>query len=337
MNDKVLVTGGAGFIGSHLARALLAEGHAVTILDDLSMGKEENIPVGASFIQGDVRSQEDVRRAILGAGIVFHEAARVSIRASVKEFYEDADTNFMGTLNLLKCCSKSDVRKFVFASSMAVYADSASPNPIAEDYTTEPISPYGIAKLAAEKYCMQLTSEMGIGCHILRYFNTYGPGQTYTPYVGVITIFIRQLLQGQSPRVFGDGEQRRDFVHVSDIIAANLLSMKSPLARGIFNVGTGKATSVNDIASLLCRRIDPQCQPCHADAHPGELRNSIADIRSISAALGYRPAAALPEKIGEVIEFYRKGTGNRGKQVEEPPERDRSPIPASSGSGNRRP
>jgi UDP-glucose 4-epimerase len=334
MQGKALVTGGAGFIGSHLARALLAEGLEVTILDDLSMGKEENVPAGARFIHGDVRLQEDVRRAIQGATIVFHEAARVSIRASVMEFYQDADTNFMGTLNVLRCCAKSEVRKIVFASSMAVYADSDEPESIPEDHSTEPISPYGIAKLAAEKYCMQLSHDMGISCHVLRYFNTYGPGQTFTPYVGVITIFIRRLLQGQRPSIFGDGEQRRDFVHVDDIVAANLLSMKSPIERGIFNVGTGRATSVNDIASLLCSRINPECHPFHVDAHPGELRNSIADIGRISAALGYRPTATLPEKIDEVIEFYRNDSGDRGEQAPERPKRDCSPFPASSGSCN---
>lgn len=307
MYKKALVTGGAGFIGSHLTRSLLAEGLEVTVLDDLSMGKVENIPNGASFFQGDVRSQDDVRRAIQGADIVFHQAARVSIRSSIKEFYQDADTNFMGTLNLLKCSSESQVKKIVFASSMAVYADSASPIPITEEYSMEPISPYGIAKLAAEKYCLQLSRDMGISCHVLRYFNTYGPGQTFTPYVGVITIFIRRLLQGQRPIVFGDGEQMRDFVHVSDIVAANLLSMRSSVDHGIFNIGTGKATSVNEIALLLCARISPGTSPNHVDAHAGELRYSIADISHATTVLGYRPKATFAEKIDEVIKFYGSG------------------------------
>jgi len=316
MQGRALVTGGAGFIGSHLVRALLAQGRAVTVLDDLSMGRKENVADGAAFIHGDVRSQADVRRALEGADIVFHEAARVSIRSSVKEFYRDADTNFMGTLNLLQCCAGTGVRKIVFASSMAVYADSEAPDPIAEDHATEPISPYGIAKLAAEKYCLQLARDMGIACHVLRYFNTYGPGQTFTPYVGVITIFIRRLLQGEAPGIFGDGEQRRDFVHVSDIVAANLLAMKSPLERGVFNVGTGRATSVNDIAALLCGRIAPDIRPFHVAAHPGELRNSIADIGRIAAAMGFSPAATLAQKIDEVIEYYRSGPGARERPAE---------------------
>jgi nucleoside-diphosphate-sugar epimerase len=302
---KALVTGGAGFIGSHLVRALLAEGLVVTVLDDLSMGKEANVAGDARFVRGDVRSREDVTRAIEGADIVFHEAARVSIRSSVKAFYNDADTNFMGTLNLLQCCAGSAVRKLVFASSMAVYADSALPDPIGEDHRTEPISPYGIAKLAAEKYCLQLARDMGISCHVLRYFNTYGPGQAFTPYVGVITIFIRCLLKGQPPGIFGDGEQRRDFVHVNDIVAANLLSMKSPAESGVYNVGTGTATSVNEIAALLCARIDPSVRPRHFSEHAGELRNSIADTSRIRAAFGYRPKETLAERIDELIAYSR--------------------------------
>ncbi len=309
---KALVTGGAGFIGSHLVRALLADGLEVTVLDDLSMGKLANIPATARFVRGDVRSPEDVMRAIEGADIVFHEAARVSIRASVKEFVGDADTNFMGTLNLLQCCAGSAVKRLVFASSMAVYADSASPTPIDEAHATEPISPYGIAKLAAEKYCLQLARHMGISCHVLRYFNTYGPGQAFTQYVGVITIFIRRLLQGEPPGIFGDGEQRRDFVHVNDIVAANMLSMKSPIESGLYNVGTGIATSVNEVAALLCERIDPRARPQYFAAHPGELRNSIADTGRIRAALGFRAQETLAGRIDELIDFYRtNGDANR--------------------------
>lgn len=302
---RALVTGGAGFIGSRLARALIAAGLEVTVLDDLSMGTQANIPPGADFIQGDVRSREDMARALEGADIVFHEAARVSIRASVKEFYGDADTNFMGTLNLLQCCAASGVKKIVFASSMAVYADGTPQHAISEDHAVEPISPYGIAKLAAEKYCLQLSKDMGIGCNVLRYFNTFGPGQTFTPYVGVITIFIRKLLMGQQPDIFGDGEQRRDFVHVDDIVVANMLSMRSTIDSGVFNVGTGQVTTVNDIAEILCAKINPAIRPRHLKAQQGELRHSIADIGRIAAAFGYRPRETLAGKIDEVIAFHR--------------------------------
>lgn len=307
MYRRALVTGGAGFIGSRLARALLADGLEVVVLDDLSMGRRENVPDGARLLVGNVCSNDDLRGALSGCDVVFHEAARVSVRSSFKDFYQDADTNFMGTLNLLRNCANSSVKKLMFASSMAVYADSPNPTPITEGHVTEPISPYGIAKLAAEKYCMQLAAGIGIDCTVLRYFNTFGPGQTFTPYVGVITIFIRKLLQGEAPTIFGDGEQRRDFVHVSDIVAANLLAMKSSQPYDVFNVGTGCATSVNEIAALLCARIAPHLRPQHGEAHAGELRFSIADIGHIGKMLGYRPTASIETHIDEVIDFYRSG------------------------------
>lgn len=302
---KALVTGGAGFIGSHICKALLENDIAVTVLDDLSMGKEKNIPAGVEFIKGDLRSTVDVQEALKGATIVFHQAAKVSIRSSLKDYYNDADINLMGTLNLLRCCEGTDVRKIVFASSMAVYADSIEPNPINESYLCEPISPYGIAKLAAEKYLAQFSQTTGTDCVALRYFNTYGVGQTFTPYVGVITIFIRQLLEQNSPRIFGDGQQKRDFVHVSDIVAANILAMNADIRQGIFNVGTGRQTSVNEIAELLRCRIAPDVIPEHVPAHSGELRNSIADITRISDEMDYQPTGELDNRIGEVIDYYK--------------------------------
>ena len=301
---RALVTGGAGFIGSHLARALLARGLEVTILDDLSMGRLENVPAGARFLQGDVRSREDVAAALEGVDIVFHEAARVSIRASLPDFYADADTNFMGTLTVLEGCASHRIHKLVFASSMAVYADSAEPVPVSEDYAKVPAAPYGIAKLAAESYCLQLARAVGFDCVVLRYFNTYGPGQTYTPYVGVITIFIRKLLAREQPIIFGDGEQRRDFIHVSDIVAANLAAMDGEVGAGIFNVGTGRSTSVNEIARLLFAKIAPDIAPGFAPAQPTELRNCIADIGRIETTLDFRPQQELSVRIDEIIAYH---------------------------------
>ena len=305
MSRRALVTGGAGFIGSHLTRALLARGLKVTVLDDLSMGKRENVPQDARLIVGDIRSPNDVSTALNGVDIIFHEAARVSIRSSIQHFYDDADINFMGTLNILRRCAGTSVRRIVFASSMAVYADSESPEPISEDYLAEPISPYGIAKLAAEKYCSQLALDMGIDCHLLRYFNTFGPGQSVTPYVGVITIFVKRLLEQKAPVIFGDGEQRRDFVHVSDIVAANLLAMETQEHYGLFNVGTGRATSVNEIAALLCERIAPGISAEHVAAHAGELRYSIANIDRIVTTLGYTPRVSIADRLDEIIDSNR--------------------------------
>ncbi len=305
MYKKALVTGGAGFIGSNIVKELLKEGLEVTVLDDLSMGKIENVPEDAEFIEGNVCSQDDVNSAIKDVDIIFHEAARVSIRSSMDGFYKDAETNLMGTINLLRCCRDSSVKKLIFASSMAIYSDCDRAVHIDEDYMAEPISPYGISKLASEKYCLQISESNGIDCHILRYFNTFGAGQALTPYVGVITIFINALLEGNAPTIYGDGEQRRDFIHVSDIVRANILAMKSNLPDTIFNVGTGIDTSVNEIAQLLCDKINPSIKPVHVDAQAGELRNSIADITNINEKLGFSAKSLLHDKIDEVIEYYK--------------------------------
>lgn len=306
---KALVTGGAGFIGSNLSQALLRKGIQVVVLDDLSIGKRENIPTGATFIEGNIMDMDALNKALPEVDIVFHQAARVSIRASNNEFYEDAHTNIMGTLNLLRACIGTEVRKFIYASSMAVYADSETPLPICETYNTEPISPYGIAKLASEKYCLNIAAEQGINCLVLRYFNTYGPGQTFTPYVGVITIFINRLLQGKPPLIFGTGEQRRDFIHVDDIVDANLKAMECETSGEIFNVGTGIPTSVNEIAALLCSRINPNIKPIFVEEQKGELKNSIADISKAEKLLGFSPEWSLEDKIDEVIESIKGNSG----------------------------
>ncbi len=301
-----LVTGGAGFIGSHVCRQLLERGWQVRVLDNLSMGKRENVPDGAQLIVGDVRDPDTVRKTIAGVDVLFHLAAVVSIRMSVDEFYNDAEVNLLGTLNLLQACAERGIGKFVYASSMAVYADSPSPVPIAEDYDLSPISPYGIAKLASESYVLQVGKQFLFDTVALRYFNTYGAGQTFTPYVGVITIFIRRLLSGQSPIIFGDGEQRRDFVHVEDVASATVAAAEQNVSGTVINVGTGTSTSVNQIAAMLRAKIMPDITPMHEAAQPGELRNSIADIGRARQLLGYEPKRRLETDLDEVIAWNKE-------------------------------
>lgn len=303
---KVLVTGGAGFIGSHLARSLLESGVEVRIIDNLSMGRKENIPEGAEFILGDILDSEKVLSCLEGIDAVFHLAAKVSIRSSVEGFSDDARNNIMGTLNMLDCIKNSGVKKLIYASSMAVYADSPKPDPVSEKYTTEPISPYGISKLASEKYCLNLADTFGIDTICLRYFNTYGTGQTLTPYVGVMTIFINNLLEGKPPVIFGDGEQRRDFIWVGDIVKASTLALRSPVKKGIFNIGTGIDTSVNKIADMLIGKIMPDMKPEYAPPQPGELKYCIADITQAQKHLKFEPEGRLDEKLEEVIEWNRR-------------------------------
>lgn len=303
---RALVTGGAGFIGSHLVERLLREGLQVIVLDDLSVGLRENVPPGVQLVVGDVRDANTVDRALAGVDVVFHLAARVSIRASVDRFYEDAQTNVMGTLSLLRGCAAHKVRRFVYASSMGVYADAPTPDPIPETHPAEPVSPYGVGKLAGEKYLLCLASVLNVEPVILRYFNTYGPRQSYTPYVGVITIFIKRLLAGEPPVIFGDGKQSRDFVHVGDIADATLLAAQKDVAGEVFNVGTGIATSVNRVAEMLSGKLNPAICPAHAPEHPGELRFSVPDISKARRLLGYDPRGRLEERIDEVIDWHRR-------------------------------
>jgi UDP-glucose 4-epimerase len=300
----VLVTGGAGFIGSHLCEGLLQQNYKVRVLDDLSVGTRQNVPAGCEFIQGTILDPAVVDSALQGVTHICHEAARVTIRGSVEKFYEDAETNLMGTLLLLKSAANLKVQRFIYASSMAVYADSQQAVPIDETYSQVPASPYGIAKLAAERYVLMLGHELGLQPTVLRYFNTFGIRQTYTPYVGVITIFITQLLKKNGITIFGDGEQRRDFVHVSDIVKANLLALQNESAvNKIFNVGTGRGTSVNELAAMLISKIYPDAKIQHELARVEELRYSIADVSKARNFLGYVPETNLSTQISEVIEY----------------------------------
>jgi UDP-glucose 4-epimerase len=235
---------------------------------------------------------------------VVHLAAQVTIRGSFERFYEDLDTNIMGTANLVRSLDPARIKWFTFASSMAVYADCPSPQPIREDYRTEPISPYGVGKLAAERVCRQMLATAGVPLTVLRFFNTFGPGQSYTPYVGVITIFVTRLLKGETPVIFGDGDQQRDFVHVSDITDGVLASLGA--AEGTFNLGSGRARTLNALASLLAERLAPGTRPAHEPAREGELRYSIADVSAARTAFGYTPRRALETDLTGVIDDLRR-------------------------------
>jgi UDP-glucose 4-epimerase len=307
MSERVLVTGGAGFIGSHLSAALLSEGYRVRILDDLSVGRIENVPEGCEFLQGSITDDAAVERATSDVLHICHEAARVTIRGSVESFCEDAEANLMGTLRLLRWAGKRRIRRFIYASSMAVYADAPEPSAVPESHRLEPASPYGIAKLAAERYVQLLAPSLGIEPVVLRYFNTFGIRQAFTPYVGVITIFITRLLRKQPITIFGDGLQTRDFTHVSDIVAANLLALKKKeAAGGVFNIGSGRGTTVVELARLLRERLRPAAAVVHEPARPEELRYSVADITAAASQLGYVSKTDLSLQLQEVIDFLSR-------------------------------
>jgi UDP-glucose 4-epimerase len=305
--NKVLVTGGAGFIGSHLCTELLARGINVIVLDDLSTGRRENLAQQINFVQGDVRDPALLLRVLDGVEAVFHLAAKVSVRASVQSFYEDAQTNVMGTLALLDALRGSNVRKLILASSMAVYTDSPAGSAVTEGHPAQPASPYGIGKLASEYYCLNIAPHLGIEPLALRFFNTYGVGQAYTPYVGVITIFLKKLMAGESPVIFGDGLQTRDFVSVKDIVHGCIRALEVGPGGEVFNLGSGRGCSVNELAGLISTALGSALPFAHVPAHPGEICNSVADITKARELLDYSPQGRLADDLAGLIEYYAGG------------------------------
>jgi nucleoside-diphosphate-sugar epimerase len=296
------VTGGAGFIGSHLVRALLGRGMDVRVLDNLSVGRRDNVPKDAVLIEGDITDEASARRAIAGSDVVFHLAARVAIRSSFEFAFEDATTNVAGTARILRAVEDARTpRKVIVASSMAVYADADRPVPITEDHPTAPISPYGVTKLAVERLTHVMCARIGVPSVALRLFNTYGPGQALSPYVGVVTIFIDALTRGERPTIFGDGEQRRDFVHVEDVARGFVNAMDAPVVRGTYNIASGHGLTVNDVFSSVQQALGTDLEPRRADAVSGEVRFSVADISRAERDLAYRPVRHFSSSIHDVV------------------------------------
>jgi len=307
---SALITGGAGFIGAALGRALLDRGWRVTALDDLSVGTKGAVAGGVELVVGDIRDRALVARLIQPVDVVFHLAARVTIRGSVDAFVDDHDVNLGGTLSVLEAMSRRPRAKLVLASSMAVYADALSAAPIPESHPTLPLSPYGASKLAAEHYARLVCGRVGVEQIALRYFNTYGPGQTPSPYVGVVTIFIERLLRGEGLQIFGDGAQVRDFVHLDDVVEATIAAAR-PGAAGPLNIGTGRGTSVLEIARELTSRLNPKAPIEHLPTRPEELRHSVASIERAREVLGYAPRHPALE-FEPVIAHWRQRLGIEG-------------------------
>jgi nucleoside-diphosphate-sugar epimerase len=303
------VTGGAGFIGSHLVRRLLARGMRVRVIDNLSVGRREAVPDEVEFVHGDILDPA-VAAQVCDCDVVFHLAARVAIRSSFDFLVEDTTTNVLGTATLLKAVAAAPerrVRRFLFASSMAVYPDRDAAVPIPETTPLEPISPYGVSKMAGEMLVRQVCEELGIDPVVLRLFNTYGTGQAFSPYVGVVTIFARTLLEGGTPRIFGDGEQRRDFVHVDDVARGFVAAMDHGLPGRVYNMGSGRGLTVNAVYRAVAAALGVDTPAEHVDAVPGEVRNSIADIARAGADLRYEPAHRFESSIGDVLGHMQAG------------------------------
>ena len=304
---RACVTGGAGFIGSHLVEALLDKQVEVTVLDNLSTGKRENVASPARLVVGDILDTELATDALSGSDVVFHLAARVAIRSSFEFAVDDTRINVTGTASVLRAAKNAGVRKVICASSMAVYADQPLRKPVPEEFATAPISPYGISKLAAERLTHLMCAEANIESVVLRLFNTYGPRQVFSPYVGVVTIFINNLLSGTNPRIFGDGEQCRDFVHAKDVARGFVQAMEAQLTGETINIGSGQPRTVNELLSSVQRATGSTLSGRHLEALPGELCYSVADISKARRLLGYQPTEHFDSALASVVEEIQKG------------------------------
>lgn len=321
---RVLVTGGAGFIGSHLVDRLFKEDFEVTIIDNFDTGRLENIAPHQenkrfNFIKGDIRDFNLVKKLIKDVDAVFHEAALASVTLSVKNPLLANDVNVTGTLNLLKASSDLHVKRFIFASSAAVYGDTPIPQK-REDMTLNPKSPYGVSKLAAENYVRLFNKVYGLETVSLRYFNVYGPRQRFdikSTYGGAITIFTNRLLRNLPPVVYGDGKQTRDFVYVDDVIEANMLALNKVKAAGeVFNIGTGNSISVNQIAETLKEVMNKKdLKNIYDPPRPTDVKHGYADINKAKKILGYTPKFSFKEGLAQLVKWY---TTNRHPQYETP-------------------
>jgi UDP-glucose 4-epimerase len=305
---RVLVTGGAGFIGSHLAHALVDAGADVAVLDDLSTGALENVPPAATMIVGSVTDGQLLSRAVDGHEVVFHQAALKTVARSVEEPLATNDVNVTGTLRVVLACRDAGVRRLVYASSSSIYGGLAS-RPTPETAPTAPRSPYAISKLAGELYCRVAWDLYGLETVALRYFNVYGPRQRPdSRYAAVIPLFIQRVLGDQPVDIDGDGCQSRDFTYVADTVAANLLAAEAPAERcagRAFNIATQSEHTVLDLLAALEDIVGRRAERRHRDARPGDVRHSCADTTDAQQQLGYRASVTLSEGLTRTVDWLR--------------------------------
>jgi nucleoside-diphosphate-sugar epimerase len=302
---KALVTGGAGFIGSNLARALLARGDDVRVLDNFSTGNRRNVELlGVDLVEGDLRSYERVAAAVNGVEVVFHQGALPSVPRSIQDPLTSSGVNVEGTLNVLLAARDAGVRRIVFASSSSVYGD-APGMPRRESQPVAPLAPYAVSKLAAEQYCMVANRVFGVETVALRYFNVFGEYQDpLSGYAAVIPKFIRLMLDGERPTIFGDGETSRDFTHVENVVEANLAAATEPAAAGrVMNIAMGSSHTLNELVGTLRRLLDSDLEPDYAPARPGDVSESLADVSVARELIGYEPSVAFEEGLQRTIEW----------------------------------
>jgi UDP-glucose 4-epimerase len=298
---RVLVTGGAGFIGGHLCRQFSSE-VAVRVLDDLSTGSSDHLPPGVEFINGSILDRAVVRSAMHDVDYVYHLAAMVSVPLSVAQPLACVETNVLGTLNILEAAAEQKVRKLCFASSAAVYGNNPT-TPATEDLSPDPRSPYAVTKLDGEWYCRQFTDAGRLETVALRFFNVFGPRQNpNASYAAAVPIFFRRAISGEPLTIFGDGEQTRDFIYVTDVAAALVFATNTTGLTGVFNTGYGRVTTITDLARKVIALTGSRSPMHFAPERPGDVRHSCADITRLQTA-GFQPTGTLD---GGLLETYRK-------------------------------
>jgi UDP-glucose 4-epimerase len=304
--NKILVTGGAGFIGSNIVSILVEQGYKVTVLDDLSSGHSCNLDAfqDVEFIQGDVRDEHAVEKSIKGAVGVIHLAASVGNKRSIDNPILDSEINVIGTLRILEACRKAGVPKIVYSSSAGIYGE-LKHLPIKEDHPIAPNSPYGASKLAAEKLSLAYAHLYDIEAVCLRYFNVYGPNQRFDEYGNVIPLFAFKILNGESLTVFGDGEQTRDFVNVRDVAQANLKALQAKGVSDAFNIASSTKITINKLVNILVETSGRSTDVNHGPIRPGDVRHSLADISAASEAIGYEPSVNIEDGIMEYMSWAK--------------------------------
>ena len=303
---KIVVTGGAGFIGSHLVDRLIQEGHEVVVVDNLSSGKRRNVNRAAEFYKMDIQSSrlEQVFRRERPS-LVIHLAAQMNVRRSVEDPVFDAQVNILGMLNVLEQAVRHGTRKALFASSGGAIYGEQETYPAPESHPTQPLSPYGISKLTGEQYLSYYQRISGIQCVSLRYANVYGPRQDAEGEAGVVAIFTQKMLNGEQAIINGNGRQTRDFVFVEDVVEANLAVMGKEV-QGTYNVGTGRETTVNDLFQMLTELTESGLKSVHGPAKKGEQARSVIDASKLRQELGWEPRVTLQEGLKRTVEYFRQ-------------------------------
>ena len=303
---KILVTGGAGFIASHVVDRFIEEGHEVVVVDNLSTGQRRNVNAAANFYNADIQGRwlERVFRRERPA-VVCHHAAQIDVRRSVQDPFFDAQVNVMGTLKVFQNAVKYGVRKVIFASSGgAVYGESQS-LPVSEDHPTRPTSPYGINKAIGDEYLRYFRDSWGLEYVSLRYANVYGPRQDGNGEAGVVGIFSQKMLNGDQPVINGNGRQTRDFIYVDDIVEANVAAL-TKTAHGIYNVGTGQETTINELFGILAKLINPAVREVHGPAKKGEQQRIALDAGRLQRELEWETKVPLQDGLAKTVEYYRQ-------------------------------